>query len=83
MILSNTPKNRNINNPNAYYWSLFWESEKEEYFNKLRATTIKRYDKQFILDIFETNDEDINDKGNNKDLSNLLDKYFTYIHGKE
>ena len=82
MILSNTPKNRNINNPNAYYWSLFGANGKEEYFNKLRATSIKTYDKQFILDIFETNDEDINDKGNNKDLAYLLDKYFTYIHGK-
>ena len=82
MIFSNSPKSKNKNNPNASYWSLFGSNGKEEYFNKLKATSIKTYDKKFILDIFETNDEDIVDNGKNKELANLLDKYFTYTHGK-
>jgi hypothetical protein len=84
MILTNNAKNRNFDNPNSYYWSLLASNGKEEYFNKLKNTSIKTYDKNFTLDIFDSNDEEISfiDKGKNNALSVLLDKYFTYIHGK-
>ena len=84
MILTNNAKNKNKDNPNAYFWSLLGENGKEEYFNKLQNTSIKTYDKNFTLDIFDTNDEDLNfsDKGKNSELAILIDKYFTYIHGK-
>ena len=84
MILTNNAKNKNIDNPNSYYWSLFASNGKEEYFNKLKNTSIKTHDKNFTLDIFDSDDEEISftDKGKNNSLSILLDKYFTYIHGK-
>ena len=84
MILSNISKNRNPENPRANYWSLLASKGKEQYFNKLRNTSIKTFDKNFILDIFDTDDGDINffEKGINNSLAQLLDKYFTYIHGK-
>ena len=84
MILTNNAKNRNLDNPNSYFWSLLGVNGKEEYFNKLKNTSIKTYDKNFTLDIFDTNDEEINfsDKQKNNELAVLLDKYFTYIHGK-
>ena len=84
MILSNISKNRNPENPRANYWSLLASNGKEQYFNKLRNTSIKTFDKNFVLDIFDTDDGDINffEKGINNSLAQLLDKYFTYIHGK-
>ena len=84
MILSNISKNRNPENPRANYWSLLASNGKEQYFNKLRNTSIKTFDKNFILDILDTDDGDINffEKGINNSLAQLLDKYFTYIHGK-
>ena len=84
MILSNISKNRNPENPRANYWSLLASNGKEQYFNKLRNTSIKTFDKNFILDIIDTDDGDINffEKGINNSLAQLLDKYFTYIHGK-
>ena len=50
----------------------------------LKNTSIKTYDKNFTLDIFDTDDNDISafEKGTNNILANLLDKYFIYIHGK-
>ena len=81
-IIGNNTKNRNKDNPNAFYWSLLGSNGKEEYFNKLKNTSIKTYDKNFTLDIFDTNNEDIDFRGKNKDLANLLDKYFTYIIAK-
>jgi hypothetical protein len=84
MILSNISKNRNPENPRANYWSLLASNGKEQYFNKLRNTSIKTFDKNFVLDIFDTDDGDVNffEKGINNSLAQLLDKYFTYIHGK-
>ena len=84
MILTNNAKNRNLDNPNAYYWSLLASNGKEQYFNKLKNTSLKTYDKSFTLDIFDTNDDEIgfNEKGKNNPLSVLIDQYFTYIHGK-
>ena len=82
MILSN--KNKNIDNPSSFYWSLTASNGKEEYFNKLKNTCIKTFDKNFNLDIFDCNDDEIiiKNKGKSSDISILLDKYFTYIHGK-
>ena len=84
MILSNNAKNINPDNPNSYYWSLLATNGREEYFNKLKNTSIKTYDKNFTLDIFDSDDEEINyiEKGNNNDIAKLLDQYFTYIKGK-
>ena len=84
MILSNISKNRNPENPRANFWSLLASNGKEQYFNKMKNTSIKTMDKNFILDIFDTDDGDINffEKGTNNLLAQLLDKYFTYIHGK-
>ena len=84
MILSNISKNRNPENPTANFWSLLASNGKEQYFNKLKNTSIKTYDKNFTLDIFDTDDNDISafEKGTNNILANLLDKYFIYIHGK-
>ena len=83
MILSGN-KNNNSENPNVNYWSLTVSNGKEEYFTKLKNTCFKTYDKNFNIDIFDSNDEEIiiKDKGKNNDISLLLDKYFTYIHGK-
>ena len=52
MILTNNAKNKNPDNPNSYSWSLLATNGKEEYFNKLKNTSIKTFDKNFILDIF-------------------------------
>ena len=84
MILTNSSKNRNPDNPNAFYWSLLAANGKEQHFNKLKNTCIKTYDKNFNLDIFDTDDEDIvfNEGRKNNNLATLLDRYFTYIHGK-
>ena len=82
MILTNSAKNRNKDNPNAYFWSLLSANGKEEYFNKLKNTNFKTFDKSFNLDIFDTDDADLNFEGKNNSLAVLLDKYFTYIHGK-
>ena len=84
LILSNYAKNRNPDNPNAFYWSLLASNGKEEYFNKLKNTSLKTFDKYFTLDIFDSNDKEINffEGQKNTDMATLLDKYFTYIHGK-
>ena len=83
MILTNTGKNRKIDNPNLYYYSLFGANGKEEYFSKLKNTCFKTYDKNFTFDIFDTNDDEIRYFEKTKDsLAILLDKYFTYVHGK-
>ena len=84
MILSNLSKNRNPENPTSNFWSLLASNGKEQYFNKLKNTSIKTFDKNFTLDIFDTDDNDISvlEKGTNNSLAQLLDKYFIYIHGK-
>ena len=84
MIFSNIAKNRNPDNPNSTFWSLLASNGKEQYFNKMKNTSIKTYDKNFTLDIFDTDNGEINffEKGDNGSLAQLLDKYFTYIHGK-
>ena len=79
MILSSLSKNKNPENPNSSFWSLLASNSKEQYFNKMKTTSIKTYDKNFTLDIFDTDDNEINF---NTPLYQLLDKYFTYIHGK-
>ncbi len=84
MILTNNAKNKNPDNPNAFYWSLLAANGKEQYFNQSKNTSIKTFDKKFNLDIIDTNDEElifVEGKKNN-DLSILIDKYFTYINGK-
>ena len=84
VIMTNFSKNKNPDNPNSYFWSLLASNGKEEYFNKLPNTSLKTYDKNFTLDIFDSDDKEINflDNQKNTDLAILLDKYFTYIHGK-
>jgi len=50
----------------------------------MKNTSIKTYDKKFTIDIFDTDNGEISffEKGDNGALAQLLDKYFTYIHGK-
>ena len=84
MIFSQYAKNKNPDNPNANYWSLFASNAKEQYFNKMKNTSIKTFDKQFTIDLFDTDNGELNfsEKGDNSILARLLDQYFTYIHGK-
>ena len=84
MILNSLSQNRNPENPNATYWSLLASNAKEQYFNKMKNTSIKTFDKKFTIDIFDTDNGEISffEKGDNGALAQLLDKYFTYIHGK-
>ena len=79
MILSNVSKNRNPESPNSTFWSLLASNSKEPQFNKMKNMSIKTYDKFFTLDIFDTDDDELNFSN---PLYQLLDKYFTYIHGK-
>ena len=84
MILTNNAKNKKFDNPNSYFWSLLATNAREDYFNKLKNTSLKTFDKNFTIDIFDTDDGDItiNNKGINNQLAILLDKYFTYISAK-
>ena len=77
-------KNKNTENPNITFWSLTAANGKEEYFNKIKNTSFKTYDKNFNIDIFDSNDDELilKEKGKSNDISILIDKYFTYIHGK-
>ena len=82
MIFQNS-KNKNLSIPNATYWSLLASNGKEEYFNKLKSTSIKTYDKNYNIDIYDTNDDEINYiEKKNTGMSLILEKYFNYIHGK-
>ena len=84
MILNNLAKNRNPENPRANFWSLLASNGKEQYFRKMKNTSIKTFDKNFTLDLFDTDDGDLTffKKGDNNSLAQLLDQYFTYIHAK-
>ena len=79
-----TGKNKITENPNSSYLSLLAENGKTEYFNKLKNTNIKTYDKKFNLDIYDSDEQEIYyiEKGKNSDLAILIDQYLTYIHGK-
>jgi hypothetical protein len=50
----------------------------------MKNTSIKTFDKQFTIDLFDTDNGELNfsEKGDNSILAQLLDQYFTYIHGK-
>ena len=63
------------------YHSILSCNAKEEYFTFLRNMVIKTYDKQLTLDIFETNDDDIDNNNSNKKLATMIDEYFDYIKG--
>ena len=69
------------NNFDLPYHSILSCNAKEEYFLNLKNMSIKSYDKQLTLDIFESNNDDISlDKNNsNKQLAIMIDKYFKYI----
>ena len=84
IILGGNKNKKNMDNPNNNYWSLTSSNLKEEYFNKIKNICFKTYDKNFNIDIFDSNDDEIiiKEKGRSNDISLLLDKYFTYIHGK-
>ena len=62
------------------YWSLTANNAKEEYFKNLKNVSFKSYDKNFILDFFETNDGEISQNNkSNKDVANMIIQYFKYI----
>ena len=70
------------NNFSLPYHSIISCNAKEEYFLHLKNMVIKTYDKQLTFDIFETNDDDINNNSkSNKKLVSMLDEYFNYIKG--
>jgi hypothetical protein len=72
-----------MDNPN-HFWSLTAANGKEEYFSKIKNNSFKTFDKNFNIDIFDSNDEELilKDRGRNNDISLLLDKYFTYVQVK-
>ncbi len=80
--------NRNNDNESEYnsgYYSITSANAEEEYFTHLKNLTIKTYDKQLTLDIFDTNDiESSSNKKNNfcKNYSALLDEYFNYVKAR-
>ena len=85
LILNNNLKTKGGDNPNSYFLSLLSSNGKEEYFSSLKNTSIKTFDKNFTLDIFDSNDEEIifnENKIKNSKIANLLDEYFAYVHGK-
>ncbi len=84
IYLQSKNKNVSLDNPMTHYNSLTAANGKEEYFNKLKSTCFKTFDKNFNLDIFDSNDNEIaiKENGKNDDISTLLDKYFTYYHSK-
>ena len=84
MNLNNINFAKNKNKDNSIFSSLLVSNGKEKQFNKLKNTSIKTFDKNFTLDIFDTDDDDISltKKGVNGSLFQLLDTYFEYIHGK-
>ena len=84
MNLNNINIAKNKNKDNSIFSSLLVSNGKEKQFNKLKNTSIKTFDKNFTLDIFDTDDDDISltKKGVNGSLFQLLDTYFEYIHGK-
>ena len=62
------------------YWSLTAANAKEEYFKSIKNISFKSYDKNFNLDFFETNDEEISQYNkSNKDIANMIIQYFKYI----
>ena len=70
-----------VNYSSLPYHSILSCNAKEEYFTFLRNMVIKTYDKQLTLDIFETNDDDIDSNNSNKKLATMIDEYFDYING--
>ena len=84
ILFGNKSKNPNLEIPNVNYWSLTATNGKEVNFRKLKNTCFKTYDKNYNIDIFDSNEEEliIKDKGKSNDISLLLDKYFTYISAK-
>ena len=84
IYLQSKNKNVTLDNPMTHYNSLTAANGKEEYFTKLKSICFKTFDKNFNLDIFDSNDDEIaiKENGKNDDISLLLDKYFTYYHSK-
>ena len=69
---------------NDKYLSIISSNAKEEYFKNLSNLSIKTYDRQLSLDIYETNDKEIslNIQNKNRNIANILDKYFNYIKAR-
>ena len=84
IFLQNKNKIVAVDNPMTHYMSLTAANGKEEYFNKLKCACFKTFDKNFNLDIFESNDVElgIKENGKNDETSILIDKYFTYLQAK-
>ena len=83
MNLNNLIKNKNIESSQKFA-SLLASNSKEKQFTNMKNTSIKTFDKNFTLDIFDTDENEISltQKGVNGSLFQLLDTYFEYIHGK-
>ena len=81
LFYSNIRKNDYQNNK---YLSIISSNAKEEYFKNISNLSIKTYDRQFSIDIYETNDDEISLNINNKNINiaNFLDKYFNYVKAR-
>ena len=76
LINSKKEKQENMNN----FMSLITSNAKEESFKNIKNISLKSYDKYFNLDIFETNDDEINQNSkSNKDIAKMIIEYFNYI----
>ena len=76
------PKKEDKDNPNPFY-SLVSANAKGEYFRYLNNISFKSYDKNFNLDFFETDDQEIAiENKSNKDIALMINKYFEYIEGQ-
>ena len=75
MLISGN-KNKSLESLNSNYFSLTATNGKEESFKNLKKTWFKTYDKNFNMDIFDSNDEEIviNDTGKNNEISLFIDK---------
>ena len=72
-------KKDNQDNPNNY-WSLTAVNAKEEYFRNMENISFKTYDKNYNLDFFETDDQNISETNNsNKNIAKMIKQYFDYI----
>ena len=67
-------KKENEGNPNNFS-SLTAANSKEEYFKNIKNFALKSYDKNFNIDFFETEDDEIIPKN----ITDMIIKYFNYV----
>ena len=79
-FIINKKDNKEDNEDQNRYWSLTAANAKEEYFKNLKNISFKSYDKNFNLDFFITNEEEISlNNKKNKNIAKMINQYFNYI----